>query len=103
MCSTINISVFFNLMYNQKGYEWIFFKYVGEMVQLTNAGTVEREDSRDVAPPPPQDLVDLLAAIRMITGRSTVGACSWIRFGYRVVLENSIHASQGLTVGRLCG
>lgn len=49
---TINISVFFWLNVQSKRVWVDFFKYVGEVVQLTNAGTVEREDSRNVAPPP---------------------------------------------------
>lgn len=69
------------------------------MVQLTDASTVEREDSRAMVPP--KYLVDLLAAIRMITGRSTGRAWLWVRIAYRIVLENSIHPSQGLTVGSL--
>lgn len=49
--------------------------------------TNEREDSRGAAAP--KDLVDSCVAIRMTTGRSTGGACSYIRLGYRVVLENA--------------
>lgn len=52
-----------------------------DVVQLTNACTVEREDSRDAAAP--KDLVDFRVAIRMITGRSTGGARSYVRLGYR--------------------
>lgn len=49
--------------------------------------TDEREHSRAAAAP--KDLVDSGVAIRMTTGRSTGGACSYIRLGYRVVLENA--------------
>lgn len=54
---------------------------------MTNVCTVEREDSRGAAAP--KNLVDSCVPIRMTTGRSPGGACSYIRLGYRVVLENA--------------
>lgn len=64
------------------------------MIQLTNACTVEREDSRGAAAP--KDLVDFHVAIRMMTGRSTGGACSYVRLGIENVREPRAHS------GRLC-
>lgn len=79
---------------NNEEYEWIFLSMWDEVVQLTNACTVERKDSRGAAAP--RDLVDFRVAIRMMTGRSTGEACSYIRLGVENAREPRAHS------GRLC-